>query len=182
MADSLVTILCNKYGVAADQIKLLLSRMEKKTFRHQQMVVDFHERKQHYYIISEGIWRGYGIFDGEERTLWFERYGDIVYSEPSDQYGIQSISNSAAYVISKHDLDQWCEESHEIANLIRIIIEQYYFQITDWLLLLCQPTAKARYLSVLQRDPEVFQLVPQKYIASCLGMTPQSLSRIRRQL
>jgi len=42
--------------------------------------------------------------------------------------------------------------------------------------------AKERYLAMLEKDPELFQLVPQKYIASFLGLTPQSLSRIRKDI
>ncbi|MFD2556131.1 Crp/Fnr family transcriptional regulator [Sphingobacterium tabacisoli] len=180
--EALIPILCEKYGVSPELIALLLSRMEKKSYGYHDIVIGLQERKQYYYIINEGIWRAYRLFDGEERTLWFERYGDILYSEASEDYIIESISDSSAYVISKTDLDAFCEESHEISNLVRTVLEQYYFQITEWLVMLCQPTARARYLTVLEKDPEVFQLVPQKYIASCLGMTPQSLSRIRRQL
>lgn len=180
--ELLISILCAKYGVSSTLVYQLLSHMEKRTYTPHEMVIGLQARKQYYYIISEGIWRGYRIFDGEERTLWFERYGDIVYSEASEDYMIESISISSAYVISKEDLDAICVASHEISNLIRVILEQYYFQITEWLIMLCQPTARARYLTVLEKDPEVFQLVPQKYIASCLGMTPQSLSRIRRQI
>lgn len=180
--QSFVSILCNKYGVSSELVSQLLLKMEKKSFGKHELVMGPDNLKQNYYIISEGIWRGYRIFDGEERTLWFERYGDILYSEASADYRIESISSSSAYVISKNDLDVLCQESHEISNLIRTILEQYYFEITEWLIMLCQPTARARYLTVLKKDPEVFQLVPQKYIASCLGMTPQSLSRIRRQI
>lgn len=180
--ESLIGILCEKYDTRPELVSQLLSRMEKKSYGYHEVVIGLHQRKQYYYIISEGIWRSYRIFDGEERTLWFERYGDILYSEASEDYIIESISASSAYIISKTDLDAFCQESHEISNLIRNILEQYYFQITEWLVMLCQPTARARYLTVLEKDPEVFQLVPQKYIASCLGMTPQSLSRIRRQL
>jgi len=179
---ALVDIISVQYGVKPDLVIRLLNGMERRSFSRHETVMDLRERKQYYYIISSGIWRGYRVFDGEERTLWFERYGDVLYSEASGDYRIESISESEAYMISKEKLDRWCEESHEISNLIRVILEQYYFQITEWLLLLCQPTAKSRYLAVLERDPEVFQMVPQKYIASCLGMTPQSLSRIRRQL
>lgn len=180
--ERLIPILCQKYNVRSELISLLLSHMEKKYFSDHEIVMGQHERKQYYYIINEGVWRGYRVFDGDERTLWFERYGDILYSEASDDYIIESLSESSAYVISKAELDALCQESHEISNLVRTILEKYYFQITEWLVWLCQPTAKARYLTILEKDPEVFQLVPQKYIASCLGMTPQSLSRIRRQL
>ncbi|MCP1995458.1 Crp/Fnr family transcriptional regulator [Flavobacterium sp. HSC-61S13] len=180
--QSFLSIFCDKYGVSPDLVSLLLSRMEKRTFGRHEMVVGVQERQQNYYIIVEGVWRGYSILDGEERTLWFERYGDILYSEVSKDYIIESISDSSAYVISKVELDAFCVESHEISNVIRRVLEQYYFEITRWLIMLCQPTARQRYLTVLQSDPEVFQMVPQKYIASCLGMTPQSLSRIRRQI
>ena len=177
-----MTLLCDKYAVSESAVAFLLSKMSKRTFANQEVIVDAHHAKQNYYIISSGIWRAFRLEDTTEITLWFERYGDVMYSEVFTNYCIESVGVSEAYVIPKTELDRLCLESHEISNLIRIIVEKFYFDVTHSSVDLSSQMAKERYLAMLEKDPELFQLVPQKYIASFLGLTPQSLSRIRKDI
>jgi len=178
----LISLLCQKYKIDESAITLLLSKMDLVRFDNREIVLDHTHTKSTYYLISKGIWRAYKFIDGDEITLWFERYGDIMYSEITPAYYIESIGISEAYCMDKEELDALCLASHEIANLIRLLIEAFYFEITHISVELSHQLAKERYLSILERDPELFQLVPQKYIASFLGLTPQSLSRLRRKI
>ena len=176
------TLLAQKYNIQESALTQLLSKMNKKVFANNQIILDNSSLKSSYYIISKGIWRAYKYIDGNEITLWFERYGDIMYSEIKPNYIIESVGESEAYCIDKEELDKLCLASHEVSNLIRILIEKFYFDITRVSVDLSHQLAKERYLSILEKDPELFQLVPQKYIASFLGLTPQSLSRLRRKI
>ncbi|MCY4779312.1 hypothetical protein ORI89_06600 [Sphingobacterium sp. UT-1RO-CII-1] len=178
----LIDLLAKKYEVLESSLNLLLNNMTKVAFENHDVIADSGNDTANYYIISAGIWRSYRYEDGDEITLWFERYGDIMYSEIAPTYSIESVGNSEAYMISKAALDELCLHSHEISNLIRILIERFYFDITRASVDFSSQLAKERYLAVLERDPELFQLVPLKYIASFLGLTPQSLSRIRREI
>lgn len=177
-----VKLLAKRYDVLEPSLHLLLDNMTQVTFENHDTIVDLDNATAHYYVISAGIWRSYRYEDGNEITLWFERYGDIMYSEIAPTYCIESVGNSEGYVISKMALDQLCLQSHEISNLIRTLIERFYFDITRASVDFSSQLAKERYLAVLERDPELFQLVPLKYIASFLGLTPQSLSRIRKEI
>lgn len=180
--QTLIDLLCQKYPIDPSALKLLLSHMEVVSFENRAAVLEETNTTSTFYLISKGIWRAYKLADGDENTLWFERYGDIMYSEIKPNYTIESLGESEAYCISKKELDALCLSSHAISNLIRLLIEQFYFDVTHISVELSHQLAKERYLSILEKDPELFQLVPQKYIASFLGLTPQSLSRLRRKL
>ncbi|WP_413511779.1 Crp/Fnr family transcriptional regulator [Myroides odoratus] len=177
-----ISLFCQKYTIEESALVLLLSKMTLVTFENRQLVLDQTYSKSNYYIITKGIWRAYKLIEGNEITLWFERYGDIMYSEITPNYSIESIGESEAYCIDKKELDELCLTSHEISNLIRLLIERFYFDITRISVDFSHQLAKERYLSMLEKDPELFQLVPQKHIASFLGLTPQSLSRLRRKI
>ncbi len=179
---ALLTHLCDKYNIDESALTLLLSNMELVTFENKEIILDHTNTKSTFYILSKGIWRAYKIVDGNENTLWFERYSDVIYSEIEPNYLLESVGESKAYYMDKKELDALCLASHEISNLIRILIEKFYFDITRISVDLSHQLAKERYLSILENDPELFQLVPQKYIASFLGLTPQSLSRLRRKI
>ena len=180
--QALLTHLSEKYTIDATALTVLLSKMEHITFDNKQTILDHTNTKSTFYILSKGIWRAYKIVDGDENTLWFERYSDVIYSEIAPNYSLESIGESEAYCMDKKDLDELCLTSHAISNLIRILIEKFYFDVTRISVDLSHQLAKERYLSILENDPELFQLVPQKYIASFLGLTPQSLSRLRRKI
>lgn len=177
-----IQLIAQKHNIKESSIALLLSKMNKKTFDNNQIILDHTSVRSNYFIITKGIWRAYKFLDGNEITLWFERCGEIMYSEIKPNYFIESIGQSEAYYIGKQELDELCLASHEISNLIRILLEKFYFDLTHISVDLTHQLAKERYLSILEKDPELFQLVPQKHIASFLGLTPQSLSRLRRKL
>lgn len=60
--------------------------------------------------------------------------------------------------------------------------QQGYLQKQQQQIDMMTQTAEARYVSLLEKNPVLVQRIPQKYIASYLGITPQSLSRIRRKI
>ena len=71
--------------------------------------------------------------------------------------------------------DYWQEFGRQMAEHIYLSAKK---RVEDLLFL----TAENRYLQLLKQHPEIFQHVPQKYIASYLGIQPQSLSRMRKRI
>lgn len=171
---------CLKYNLKHTDVQCLVELMETKIFSNGETILDLNANDM-FYIITEGIWRGYRMLDGEEQTLWLMCKDDVVLI-PSIGYTVESISESKAFCIAKSILDNICKKSHTISNILRTLFEFQYLNTMNWLTYLCLPTAEERYLTLLQNEPQVLQNVPLKYIASFLGITPQSLSRIRRKI
>ena len=99
------------------------------------------------------------------------------------QVNIESVNDSTAYCISKAKLEALFAHSIEMANFGRKIFEREILSVdASTLAYGTPPTAKERYLTLMEENPELLQDVPLKYLASYLYITPQSLSRIRAGL
>lgn len=111
--------------------------------------------------------------------IFFMGYVD---DKPS-QVNIESVNDSTAYCISKAKLEALFAHSIEMANFGRKIFEREILSVdASTLAYGTPPTAKERYLTLMEENPELLQDVPLKYLASYLYITPQSLSRIRAGL
>ena len=140
------------------------------------------------YFIRKGVWRTHVIRDGEEITLWFSVPGDYdlspwcqLKSLPS-HYTISSSSDSEVVELRKSVIDKLSNESIDFAHFISQTYGNLILKTDEILIALSSPKATDRYLAIMRHIPELFKLVPQKEIARFLGITPQSLSRIRAGL
>ena len=146
------------------------------------------ERNTNLYILKKGIWRAYYMIDGTESSLWFAGTGEIAFSSwgyvnnEISQVNIESVNESTAYYIAKPDLEELFNSSIELSNFGRKIFEQEILFIDGYTLAYGTPSAKERYLTLMEENPELLQYVPLKHLASYLYITPQSLSRIRAGL
>ena len=177
-----------KHSLSDTDVNTLLEIGEPITFAAGNYVVRTGEVNDHIYIITSGVWREYCLKDGEEATIWFSVAGEITFSvwgyvggEPSNLF-IESMTESSAIFIPRSRLNELFATSLTMANLGRRIIENFALHYERWHIQMWRQSALDRYLALLDEYPEVIQKIPMKYIASYLGVTAQSLSRIRASL
>ena len=124
--------------------------------------------------------------DGEEITGGFFSEGsgytdlDSFLSNSFSKQTAQAIEYSTLLFISKLDLEKLYHEVPKFERIARILTEEAFIDLrkkADNFILL---DAKERYLDLLENRPEIIRRIPQHYIASYLGIKPQSLSRIRK--
>ena len=94
---------------------------------------------------------------------------------------IQAIEDSSLIAIDSNKLFQLFDRHHDLERLFRKIIEASYVNTVNRIESLQFHTADERYHDLLKEHKDVLKRVPLKYIASYLGITPVSLSRIRAQ-
>lgn len=186
--DAFVQKFCEKYSLPITASLQLLAKMEKLHFRKGDFLVQEGERNSNFYIISKGIWRGHYLNDGVDVSVWFASEGEAIFSSwgyientPS-LVSIEAMCDSELYGISKAKLESFYASSAELANFGRRLFEQQFLGLENWIISGGSPRAKERYLTLLEKNPELLQYVPLKHIASYLWITPQSLSRIRAGL
>ena len=186
--ETMIAKFCQRYKLPERTLRTLLQHMEEQTFSKGELIVPAGERNTNFYILKQGIWRAFALKEGVERSLWFVSTGDSAFSswgyvanQPPQVY-IESVTDSVAYMISRPALDKLFSESIEMANFGRRIFEQEILSVDNSTLAFGTPTAKERYLTLLEANPELLQHVPLKALASYLYITPQSLSRIRAGL
>lgn len=147
---------------------------------------DVYERDA--YIIKKGIIRSYIIKDGKDISFWFARERDIVSS--SIGYAFQKkgyenyelLEDSILYRINTDKLKHFYKTDLELANWARNITEIEAIKAEKRFLSYMFTTPLERYLELLENDTELLQRVPLKEIASYIGISAVSLSRIRARI
>ncbi len=137
------------------------------------------------YFIKKGIARIYYFKNGKEITEWIAMDGTFFLSIISffqrvpSKLIIHTIEPSEVYGIPHDDLMRLADTHHDIEKWLRktvtssLIISQYRMDSIQF------ETAQQRYNKLMERTPAIIQRVPLAYIASFLGITQETLSRIR---
>lgn len=140
------------------------------------------------YFVQQGAARIYYYKDGKEVTEYFAFENDLIIraeslftGKPSHK-AIQSISDTDFVAIPAHQLFALFDQYRDIERLFRKIVERSYVDTINRLESLQFHTAEERYRSLIEKSPEVVKQIPLKHIASYLGITQVSLSRIRANM
>eukprot|EP01034_Spumella_vulgaris_P010260 gene10260-13018_t len=157
--------------------------------------------KRHEFVAQEGDAKGPWMFyvesgavrvthniDGEDVTIRLGYAGSLVSALPSFledlpvNYSIQALKASKLWAMHRKDLMAALETDPALARFwntatVQLIREQLEREID-----ILTPSPAERYKRVLARSPRLFQEIPNKYIASYLRMTPETLSRLQKTL
>lgn len=142
---------------------------------------------RHLYFLEKGALRGFYNLDGKEITHWFGFENDFVTSFHSFITGapavenIQLLEGCTLWAIAKETLTDLLNRHHDIERLVRIIYEKYYIRLEERYVNAQFKPAKERYVSLLLETPYMLERVPLGHIASYLGISQETLSRIRSQ-
>lgn len=138
------------------------------------------------YLVIKGSLRIFVIDEYEEHTIRFGYKDNIIASldsflneQPSDFY-IQALKKTTLKSINKKKYISYIESSLENKKIWLSILESFVLQQMEREIDILTSSPIERYNRVLKRSPQLFQEIPNKYIASYLRMTPETLSRIKK--
>lgn len=138
------------------------------------------------YLVVSGSLRIFVVDDIEEHTIRFGYQNNFVAAldsfiseKPSELY-IQALKKTVLKVISKKDFMKLIDTSTENRKLWEVILGNLILQQMERERDILTSSPLERYQKVLSRSPQLFQEIPNKYIASYLRMTPETLSRIKK--
>lgn len=140
------------------------------------------------YFIKQGIVRAFAKTENSETNFWFGKEGDIVISMKSyvlNQKGyedIELLENSVLYELNTQNLQQLFNQDIHIANWGRKLAEISLIKTEERLISQQFLTATERYKELMKNRPDLLQRVQLRHIASYLGITQVSLSRIRAEV
>ncbi len=139
------------------------------------------------FFIEKGCLRTWVNNDGKEITTQFFFEGDSVSSiesfitnQPS-LYSIESLEPCILQTILKNDFQNIIENSSELKKKLEAHLFKRLFQSQQLLYSFLRNNPQQRYDELIVKHPHILQRIPQHYIASYLGITPVSLSRIRNR-
>ena len=136
-------------------------------------------------FVNSGIIRHFHIKDGKEITCditlpfsFITDFKSFTQSIPSNYY-FQVLKDANLLVIKKDDLSNLYETNRKFEKLGRIMAEKVAQRTIDIAMSLSSDKPEERVRKLIANQPQLFQLVPQRYLANLLGISPESLSRIR---
>lgn len=139
------------------------------------------------YFINEGFARAYHYEDGNEITNhlgapngFITAYLSFSTKTPSDE-AVDTLTPSQLLRITKDNLDQLYRQSHNLALFGIVMADQYLVFNNQRSRDLITLSAEQRYQKLMVQTPALLQHIPLQYIASYIGVKPESLSRIRRK-
>ena len=160
-----------------------------KKLRKKQFLLNEGEVCMHIGFVNSGCLREYTIDNkGNEHIIqfaiedwWVSDLNSFLSGLPS-KYNIDALEDSEVLLLEKNVRDKLLDACPKMERFFRLLLEANHIasqrRVNDAL----STSAEDRYLKFIQTYPKLFETVPQNQIASYLGITPQSLSRIRKEL
>jgi CRP-like cAMP-binding protein len=139
-------------------------------------------------FIETGLVRYYVMDEKEEKTNYFNKEGDFVCDymsflpQTASFVSIQALEDSTLYVINHTDLQTFYRDVEHGERFGRLGIEYVFVQAINQIRSLYTEPPEVRYQKFIANYPDIGQRIPQYYIASYVGVKPQSLSRIRNRM
>ena len=165
----------------ADVLKVAkISSHEKST-----LLVKEGELSDKTYFIIKGCARAYYLKDGKNVTDWFAFENDFISSIKSffqfipSPHFIEVLEPTVLLELSRDDVFALTDKYHDFDRLGRIIVTKTMLQLQERIVAIQFETASQKYENLLISRPDIAQRVPLTHIASYLGITLETLSRIR---
>lgn len=177
-----------KVNLNAEELEILQRFFSHRKFRKNQYILQEGNISGHTNFIIKGLTRTYEVDDkGQEHVLFFGAedwwVGDVYsfLTHAPSSYNVDCLEDTEVLRISKEDLDLLYEKIPKMNQYFRILFQNAFIALSQRVGSSLSKSAFERYQEFREKYPQIEQRIPNHQIASFLGVTPQSLSRIRRQ-
>lgn len=183
--DNIIESINSLYPLSKDTIQTLRENVTECRFPKRHLLIKKDTFNKSAYFIEKGITRSFWLVNGEEITTSFVRTGGIVFSMDEMYYNkvseefVEALEDVEVYRIALTDLNRLFQTNIELANWGRIIHQNEYRRLHRSHKERLTLSAQERYEAFSRQFPEICLQVNLKYIASYLGITPPTLSRLR---
>lgn len=171
-----------------EELKEILSHFQKEAIAKGHPLVEQGQICRKLYYVEKGIGRNFYLnSDGKEITQLFFGEGRFMtslesfFQESPSLYHVELLEDSIIYSISKEDLDMLFDRYHKMERLGRLLSTEMLTKVVHKLNAIQFQTARERYEYMLTEYPYIIYRVPLGMIASYLGMSQETLSRIRKK-
>lgn len=188
MFESLATYLIEKGGLTDEELKLVEAVAVPKRIRKRQYLVQEGDSSHYNSFVTKGCFRHYHVSkDGTEHILrfaiegwWVSDFESYQSGLPSKNY-IDALEDSEVLMIEKQQFDTLTKTIPSFNALIEKLVAKNFAAHQNRILSNISETAEERYENFMKSYPQIYKRVPLHMIASFLGVTRETLSRLRQR-
>lgn len=181
-----IKLFFDRFDLAPEDFEAIYAIASKKNYKAGEVFIPLGATRKKMGIVETGLARGYRIkSSGEEVSIDFAKEGEIASTQDLILYGMESeqivefLEDSTLLVFNYRDIEQLARANPKIERLKNKFIQDYLVKILQRLETFLVFNPEERYEWLIKEQPELLQRVQQKHLASYLGITPVSLSRLR---
>ncbi len=171
-----------------EDLELIISQYQRLEFSKNDYLIKADTTANYYYFVESGFVRSYVIdLEGNDISTKFFSHSDIVidwhsyFLKTKCREHIQAVTNCVVWKISFDNfMKLFSIEAFREIGRTRLV--NNYFELKTHSISIIADAAKDRYLNLLKAKPDIVQNVPLKQLATYLGITDTSLSRIRKEI
>jgi CRP-like cAMP-binding protein len=178
----------SKYPVSNGAIELLTSYFEEQIFPAKTHIIKANVFDRNVFFIESGVTRSYILVDGKEITNWFSKEGDVtcgsldLFRNRAGFEYVQTLETTKTYSIPISILNELYRTNIEIANWARVLNQDIFLLMQDLRIERLTLSAKERYNKLVRDFLNLCNRVNLGYIASYLGITLPTLSKLRAEI
>lgn len=181
--------LTSNLDVDENEILSIIENCDTKSFKKGQFLLRKNEQCKHTFFVENGLLRQFSIDEkGKEHILsfapenWFVTDRESSYFNQPSAYYIQALEDSSVVMLNEDFIHLLSERFPTFIDFNNRLLHNHIRHLQNRINLLLSAAAEDRYLQFIKMYPDILLRVPQTMVASYLGITPESLSRVRREL
>lgn len=186
--EQLKNCITNQINIDKKSLESIVSSFEIKTIKKGDYFLKSGGICRKMAFIQSGYLRMYDIADGKEITFWIGSNGKFITSlssfifETENFWNIHAVTDCEILVISREKHFELCKQQPKWLEFDNLLLARSFALLEKSMFSQLHTTAQQRFENLLKVEPALFNHVPLQHIASMLGITPESLSRLRKNI
>lgn len=175
-------------GFTDIELNIILKRFEEKKIKRKTNLLTAGKVAKEVYFIISGCMRLFYEKDGQDISAYFftekmfaGAYDSFTSQQPS-RHSIETLEDCLVLSISYKDMQMLFVEFPKMNEFVRKILEERFISLHHLFTSQILDSPEERYLNMVKDRPDLINRIPQHQIATFLGVTPVSLSRIRNRV
>ena len=188
MKESLTKFITKFNTFNQDEIRAIVENTQVEFFKKGTIILKEDEICTKCYFVLSGCVRQYQLVDGEEKTTAFftEEQAAILYSsylkKSPSKYYLSCVEDCILTTGTREQEQKLHKQYPKLEYLVHTLMPKDFSKIQERLSSIINHSPEDRYLELIKNQPELINRVPLHQLASYIGVTPESFSRIRKRI